>query len=984
MVNDSDQTLPIDPDLTQSLDNKSVSGPRGPLPETIGHYKPLRIIGQGGMGVVYEAEQEEPRRRVALKVIRPDISSEELRRRFAHESLFLGRLQHPGIAQVYEAGTAQTEAGEVPFIAMELVDGVPLSAWVQKHEPDRRTRIKLMIQICDAVHHAHQRGLIHRDLKPANILMDDHGRPRVLDFGVARPTGSDLEASLMTTHGELVGTVSHMSPEQLDGDPNDLDTRSDIYALGVILYQLLADKPPLELHNRPLADALMAIREEDPPALSTVDPKLSGDLSIITAMAMEKDREQRYASANGLGLDLQRHLDDQPIAARPPGTMYLMRKFARRNRPLVIGAAGVAVALVLGFVGSTWQAVRATRAEVLAEARLDQAESVTGFLQDMLAAIQPQEAKGKEVTVHEVLDRAAIDLDEGSLTDQPQVEAALRHTLGNTYRSLGEMDSSQRHLQKGLVLVDSLLEDNDTERLKMVLDLSTTIYLRGDIGQAEKGATEIIDLAHSRSELTVEALHLLGQVRYAEGHWETADSLQQLAQQIAQESAETEAGMDSSFLANVILTRAFLAQQRNDLALADSLTNMASAIYEQSGKAKHSDLIKIRLKKGDIANSRGLFQESRKYYEEALALVKSIYSPDHPMQADVLWRLGDVCRAAGDFDAADAAFSSSLKIRQQALGPNHRDIALVLTSLGNLAAQRGQFDVAESRHRESLAMREAVFGPIHPSVVASVHDLGRVARKQQKPAVAESLYVHARTILDQLPESTGRLASLNAYNTAMSLQDQSLHAEAEVFFRKALEIERQLNDPPHLHQAQAISNVGTSLFRQGRKSEAADLFVEALQMHREMGIEGDGLLTALGNTAYLLDDAQRYEDADPLHQEFISLAGQLYDVKSPAQSDGRGRYFENLMKRKMWAEAENQARIILAWREEYLPEDDTKRATGTIFLVEALLGMNRATEAEQAMAKLDDDLKRYPNVSEGSLARIERARSELEELLAAQ
>ena len=249
-MHEDDPTLPLQPQAEPTVTG-GAPGPaaaRAPdLPPRVGRYRPLRVIGQGGMGVVYEAEQEEPRRRVALKVIRPELATEDLRRRFAHESLFLGRLQHPGIAQVYEAGTAETPDGPLPFIAMELVDGARLHEWARGGAAGRqalRERVELMIALCDAVHHAHQRGLIHRDLKPGNVLVDGEGRPRVLDFGVARPADVDLGTSLVTTHGELVGTLSYMSPEQLAGDPNDLDTRSDIYALGIILYEILAGRFP--------------------------------------------------------------------------------------------------------------------------------------------------------------------------------------------------------------------------------------------------------------------------------------------------------------------------------------------------------------------------------------------------------------------------------------------------------------------------------------------------------------------------------------------------------------------------------------------------------------------------------------------------------------------------------------------------------------------------------------------------------------------
>jgi formylglycine-generating enzyme required for sulfatase activity/predicted Ser/Thr protein kinase len=316
-------------------------------PDRIGNYRITGVLGAGGMGVVYRAEQEHPRRSVALKVLRPQLLSRRLARRFEHEAEVLARLQHPGIAHVYEAGRYDAGFGGQPFIVMELVDGLSLMEYADRHEPDVRERLRLFLKICRAVEHAHANGVIHRDLKPANILVTAVGEPKILDFGVARLTDSDIRTTtLRTGTGEIIGTVAYMSPEQVAGDTTALDCRSDVYALGVVLYELLAGTPPLDLGRRTIPEAVRMIREEDPVPLSSIDWSLRGDLDTIAAKALEKSPQRRYPSAAALADDIERHLRHEPITARPPGVIDGLCKFARRHPAAAAGIAG-AFAVVL-------------------------------------------------------------------------------------------------------------------------------------------------------------------------------------------------------------------------------------------------------------------------------------------------------------------------------------------------------------------------------------------------------------------------------------------------------------------------------------------------------------------------------------------------------------------------------------------------------------------------------------------------------------
>jgi eukaryotic-like serine/threonine-protein kinase len=359
-----------DPDVTSTHQEGASVAMR---PAVIGRYRVIRRIGEGGMGIVYEAEQERPQRTVALKIIKPGMANPESIRLFEREAQALGRLQHPGIAQIYEAGTADTGFGPQPYLAMELIRGrMPLD-YIRERNLNVRDRLELVAKIADAVHHAHQRGLIHRDLKPTNILVDETGQPKVLDFGVARIIDSDAPAATyLTNMGQIMGTLAYMSPEQVSGDPLEIDTRTDVYALGIILYELLAGRLPYNTAKK-LPEAIQTIKEEEPARLSTLDRAYRGDIDTISAKALEKDKARRYTSAAELAADIRRYLKDEPIVARPPSASYQLQKFARRHKAVVVGIAAVFMVLIAGVVASTWQAARARRAEQAAVSERDRA-----------------------------------------------------------------------------------------------------------------------------------------------------------------------------------------------------------------------------------------------------------------------------------------------------------------------------------------------------------------------------------------------------------------------------------------------------------------------------------------------------------------------------------------------------------------------------------------------------------------------------------
>jgi eukaryotic-like serine/threonine-protein kinase len=349
-----------------------------PVPRTIGRFRVLRKIGEGGMGAVFEVEQDRPPRTVALKLLRPDLTQANALRRFELEAEILGRLQHPGIARIYDSGQVDMDLGSRPYLTMELVRGLPLTQHARKHAAGLNDCLELFVRVCDAVQHAHANGVIHRDLKPANILVDEVGQVKVLDFGIARLANDDLHSTtLLTGNGQIVGTLAYMSPEQACGVPEEIDTRSDVYSLGVLLYELLAGELPYEVSSTFLPDALQAIREREPRRLSAVRSSLRGDLETIVCKALEKERERRYASAAALAADLRHFLRHEPIEARPSSRVYTLRKFVRRNRVLVGSTLCVIAALSAGLISSLRfglaEARQRSRTEQMAEEARSQA-----------------------------------------------------------------------------------------------------------------------------------------------------------------------------------------------------------------------------------------------------------------------------------------------------------------------------------------------------------------------------------------------------------------------------------------------------------------------------------------------------------------------------------------------------------------------------------------------------------------------------------
>ena len=754
-------------------------------PAQIGTYRILDVLGRGGMGIVYRAEQASPRRDVALKVIGRGFVSERLLRRFELEAQTLGRLKHVGIAQIYEAGVNQTALGPQPFFAMELVEGESLDDYSSKQTLDTNAKLELLIRICDAVQYAHQQGVIHRDLKPGNILVTSDGQPKILDFGVARATDADVRTTTMQTDvGQLIGTLPYMSPEQASGEPDEIDTRSDVYALGVIAYELLSGRVPHDLQGIASLEAARRIREQEPSRLSSIDRTFRGDVETIVQTALEKDKSRRYQSANALADDVKRYLYYEPIAARPPSTWYNLKKFARRNKVVVSGVALLIIVLAAGAFTSTWFWIRATRQEREARTQAEIATAVSEFLtKRVLAGARPDRIPDK--TVRDAIVRTMLDPAAASVAhdfkDKPLTEVAVRNSLALSYHAVGRTDLSVPHAQAAVALCRRVLGDDHPGTLTAMDCAGALLQAQGKLDQAEPLLRE--SLERSR--------RILG-----DDHPATLNSINNLGS---------------------------LFQVQGKLDQAEPLLR---EVMERSRRVRgddHPHTLTAVNNTGHLLHTQGKRDQAEPLYREALSRRRRVLGDDHPDTLSSIGNMGNLLLEQRKPDQAEPLLREALARRRRVLGDDHPDTLIALNSVAGLVQAQGQLDQAEPLRREALERSRRMPGEDHPLTLRLMNNLGNLLQAQRKfdqaePLLRESLERSRRVLGDDHPDT---LISLN--NLGHLLSAQGKHAEAEEFYREAATraMASASLGPGHPYTAGFGSNHIKCLNTLGRHNEAA-------------------------------------------------------------------------------------------------------------------------------------------------------------------
>ncbi len=833
------------------------------LPERIGSYRILRILGQGGMGVVYVAQQEHPQREVALKVISAGVTTPTLLERFRHEAEVLGRLQHPGIAQIYEAGTADTGHGPQPYFAMELVHGQSLTQFVSAHKLGTRARLDLAARICDAVHHAHQKGIIHRDLKPGNILVTSDGQPKILDFGVARATDADIQATTLRTDiGQLIGTVPYMSPEQAGGDPTELDTRSDVYALGVVLYELLAGRLPYDIRQKMVHEAVRVIRDDEPTPLSNVNRVFRGDVETIVAKALAKEKERRYQSASDLGSDIRRYLADEPIVARPPSATYQLRKFARRNKTLVGGIAAVFVVLVAGVIGTSIGLSRALAAEKLAEQRLSDAMQARDAADVARVAEQRRAAELSAVVEFQAEQLSGVDV--------PMMALRLRRGLIDRVRAAGERSRlDEAALAERVDAVEELLAGADLTGLSLEL-LDESLFKRAIAAIERQFADQPVVKARLLQTIA-SALQDLGLLERATAPRE--ESLRIYRAQLGDDHVDT---------LSAISNMGFLLQLRGKLDQSEEHLNEALAGLRRLLGEDDSRVLATAGHIGRLLELKGKLAQSEQCYREILERRRRVLGDDHSDTLRSLNNVGGLLYDQGKLDEAELYYREALEGSRRELGNDDPLTLVSINNMGGLLYQKGDLAGAEKYWHESLERRRRVLGDDHPDTLRSLSNVGGVLvslgkLNEAEVCIREALEKRRRILGNNHAETLSSIHNMGAL-----LESQGEFAEAAAYYREALDAKRRVLGNDHHETLISITGLGNLLRRLGKLPEAEPLLREGLEgLRRDLGSDHANTLIAAGNFGGLLKAQGKLEEAKVLFEEALATGRRVFGDDHP-------------------------------------------------------------------------------------------------------
>jgi eukaryotic-like serine/threonine-protein kinase len=773
----------------------------------------IRKLGEGGMGQVWLAEQTAPvKRQVALKLIRAGMYDESIVQRFQSERQSLAIMDHPAIAKVFDAGT--TLQGQ-PYFVMEHVPGLPITEYCDQKKLNIMDRLELFIQACEGVQHAHQKAIIHRDLKPANILVvdvDGKPTPRIIDFGLAKAIAPQSgDEPLVTQLGLFMGTPGYMSPEQADPNGRDIDTRTDVYSLGVVLYVLLAGSQPFALKQgqmQPLDELLRKLREEEPPLPSTkvggdritssgtaearstesrqLVKMLRGDLDWITMKALEKDRARRYGTPSELAADIQRYLNHEPIVARPANIGYQLRKYARRHRVAVGVVTGLVVVLAAFSVLQSLQLRRITRERDRANRERDRATRITDFMTGMFKVSDPSQARGNSVTAREILDKASNDMGAG-LAKDPEVQSQMMQVMASTYQNLGLYARAHYLAKRALDSRLNLLGPDDPKTLESMTQLGYILDKEAHDGEAEKlerralaGERRVLG---SEDPITLGTMDVLAIILQHEDHYDEEEKLERAVIEVA-------------------TRRQGAASQQSLTAMED----LGSALWYQ-----------------------GRFADAEAEFRRLLELGRPVWGSDGPRTVLTISNLALVIRSQHRPAEAEPLYREVLAIDQRVLGPEHPETARNMDGLAGLLNAEGHLVEAEKLYRDALAIRIRILAPDHREILESKANLAGLLLKEGR--VREAITMQRETVAAQArilgPENVDTLISRS--NLAEMLNKEGDFAGAEKLARDTLAVENRTLGPQHPFTIASLQQLGIAMSRSHRFAEASKLFEDAIE-----------------------------------------------------------------------------------------------------------------------------------------------------------
>ncbi|HWS26937.1 MAG TPA: tetratricopeptide repeat protein [Xanthomonadales bacterium] len=795
-------------------------GPAAWVGRQIDDYRILRVIGAGGMGVVFLAQQRHPKRMVAIKTLHAGLHQADLLARFQQEAEILGRLKHPGIAQIYASGRTDASLGSVPYIVMEFVEGAPLLEFCNKL--DMRERLQLLMRVCDAVEHAHIRGVIHRDLKPGNILVQADGLPKVLDFGVARLTGEEHAPSELTSVGMVIGTVAFMSPEQALGEPGGVDIRTDVYALGMIGYRMLSGEMPYEVTSHNLGRALQQICESAPTPLSRHDRRYAGDLETIFHKVLAKDKDARYQNAAELAEDLRRYLADESILARRASVFSEVRRFARRNKILVAAAAMVLLSLVGAVMVST-------RFALDEQAQRLQADAVINSMRRMLSGANPVFAQGEDVTLRAWIEQGEQQL-QRDLSNAPAARGRIRFTLAETFKMLGGLDRALTYytaartdfLEAGVSGLE--LELVTVGAARVLLDSGRVREARQQLDEllANSGDQASPARVMARLHLAV-ALATLGENAAANEDFSRGfDALSRSA------ATPCEPCMPQWAVRLEVWARARQSVLQIDIGELEAAllsANQAMALAHNALRADDPDTQVAVVHVSMAQQASGRNKEAIALLQEALAERRKVLKDNHWQTIATADNLAFALGGDGQFEPAEAMYRHWLLIAEQSLDAQHPELATIKANLGNLLFDRGRLDEAVALLADAYARRVNRLGSAHPSTLTTARNLAVMYTAQAKtnPARFDDAERLMRAALDGTVARFGvdhRQTIDVRSEYASVLRDRGRYVEADREFDQAWALAERLLAPGDNDRLRVLFQYSGSLQRQQRFAEA--------------------------------------------------------------------------------------------------------------------------------------------------------------------